>query len=67
MKGLAAEYVSTAQAAKTLGVTRARVHVFIAEKRLTAVMFGRIWMVERASLDSFKKVPRASGRPKVTV
>jgi len=56
-------YVTTAQAAKRLGVSRRRVRQFIKDGRLDAEKPGRDWLISRRSLDSFVKVQRKVGRP----
>jgi N6-adenosine-specific RNA methylase IME4 len=56
--------LTTAQAAKKLGVTPHRVIDFINGGKLVAVKQGRQWAVSRRSVVNLAKKPRQSGRPK---
>lgn len=44
-------WIPTREAAELLGVSRQRVGVLIRKKQLKAKMFGRVWMVSRASCE----------------
>jgi len=54
--------ISTAEAAKRLGVTANRVRALIDAKRLKAIKVGREWLIDPKDLDAVKK--RKTGRPK---
>jgi excisionase family DNA binding protein len=54
--------ISTAEAARRLGVTANRVRALIDAKRLKATKFGNVWMIDPKDLDAVKK--RKTGRPK---
>lgn len=53
--------LTTAQAAKELGVSTRRVRQYIEEGRLKATKAGRDYLISRRSLAAFK--PQSSGRP----
>lgn len=55
------DYISTAEAAKRLGITPRRILVLISEGRITARKIGRTHIVDPASVAAFK--PRPEGRP----
>ena len=54
--------ISTAEAAKRLGVTADRVRKMIEAKRLKATKFGNVWMIDPKDLDAVKD--RKVGRPR---
>jgi excisionase family DNA binding protein len=54
--------ISTAEAAKRLGVTDSRVRKMILSKRLKATKFGNVWMIDPKDLDALKD--RKVGRPR---
>jgi len=54
--------ISTAEAAKRLGVTTNRVRALIEAKRLKAIKVGREWLIDPKDLDAVKD--RKVGRPK---
>ena len=54
--------ISTADAAKRLGVTQSRVQKMIAAKRLKAIKVGREWLIDPKDLDAVKD--RKVGRPR---
>ena len=54
--------ISTAEAAKRLGVTQSRVQKMIAAKRLKATKFGNVWLIDPKDLDTVKD--RKVGRPR---
>jgi len=54
--------ISTAEAAKRLGVTQSRVQKMIAAKRLKAIKVGREWLIDPKDLDAVKE--RKVGRPR---
>ena len=54
--------ISTAEAAKRLGVTQSRVQKMIAAKRLKAIKVGREWLINPKDLDAVKD--RKVGRPR---
>ena len=54
--------ISTAEAAKRLGVTQSRVQKMIAAKRLKAIKVGREWLIDPKDLEAVKK--RTPGRPR---
>lgn len=53
--------LTTAQAAKELGVSTRRVRQYIEEGRLKAKKAGRDYLISSRSLAAFK--PQSSGRP----
>lgn len=55
------DYISTAEAAKRLGVNVQRVRKLISEGRITSRKIGRDHLVDPASVAAFK--PRPEGRP----
>jgi len=54
--------ISTAEAAKRLGVTQSRVQKMIAAKRLKAIKVGREWLIDPKDLEAVKD--RKVGRPR---
>ena len=54
--------ISTAEAAKRLGVTANRVRAMIEAKRLKAMKVGREWLIDPKDLDAVKE--RKVGRPR---
>ena len=54
--------ISTAEAAKRLGVTANRVRALIEAKRLKAVKLGHVWLIDPKDLDAVKD--RKVGRPR---
>jgi len=54
--------ISTAEAAKRLGVTANRVRKMILAKRLKAIKVGREWLIDPKDLDAVKD--RKVGRPR---
>ena len=54
--------ISTAEAAKRLGVTQSRVQKMITAKRLKAIKVGREWLIDPKDLDAVKD--RKVGRPR---
>ena len=54
--------ISTAEAAKRLGVTDSRVRKMILSKRLKAIKVGREWLIDPKDLDAVKD--RKVGRPR---
>ena len=54
--------ISTAEAARRLGVTANRVRVLIRSKRLKATKVGHDWLIDPIDLDSVKD--RKVGRPR---
>jgi excisionase family DNA binding protein len=54
--------ISTAEAAKRLGVTDSRVRKMILTKRLKAIKVGREWLIDPKDLDTVKD--RKVGRPR---
>ena len=54
--------ISTAEAAKRLGVTQSRVQKMIAAKRLNATKVGNVWLIDPKDLDAVKD--RKVGRPR---
>jgi excisionase family DNA binding protein len=54
--------ISTAEAAKRLGVTANRVRKMILAKRLKAIKVGREWLINPKDLDAVKD--RKVGRPR---
>lgn len=57
------EYLSTAEAAKQLGVSYYTVYEYIREKRLVAEMVGGSYIIPRQAVDEFKAKP--TGRTRV--
>ncbi len=57
------EYLSTAEAAKQLGVSYYTVYEYIREKRLVAEMIGGSYIIPRQAVDEFKAKP--TGRTRV--
>ena len=58
----AMKIITTAEAAKRLGVTANRVRAMIRAKRLNAFKFGREWLIDPKDLDAVKE--RKVGRPR---
>ncbi|HEV8430061.1 MAG TPA: excisionase family DNA-binding protein [Pyrinomonadaceae bacterium] len=58
----AMKIISTAEAAKRLGVTADRVRKMIEAKRLKATKFGNVWMIDPKDLEPLKD--RKVGRPR---
>lgn len=58
----AVKLMSTADAARKLGVTANRVRALIRGKRLKAVRVGRDWLIDAKDLEAVKK--RKPGRPR---
>lgn len=56
--------ISTAEAAKRLGVTPDRVRKMIVAKRLKATKVGNVWLIDPKDLDAVKD--RKVGRPRKT-
>jgi len=54
--------ITTAEAAKRLGVTANRVRAMIRAKRLKAFKYGREWLIDPKDLDAVKE--RKVGRPR---
>jgi excisionase family DNA binding protein len=54
--------ISTAEAAKRLGVTADRVRKMIEAKRLKATKLGTVWLIDPKDLDAVKD--RRVGRPR---
>jgi len=54
--------ISTAEAAKRLGVTQSRVQKMISAKRLKAIKVGREWLIDPKDLEAVKD--RKVGRPR---
>ena len=54
--------ISTAEAARRLGVTANRVRVLIRSKRLKATKVGHDWLIDPKDLDAVKE--RRVGRPR---
>ena len=54
--------ISTAEAAKRLGVTTNRVRAMIEAKRLKAMKVGREWLIDPKDLEAVKD--RKVGRPR---
>jgi len=54
--------ISTAEAAKRLGVTQNRVRALIEAKRLKATKVGNVWLIDPKDLDAVKD--RKVGRPR---
>lgn len=61
---MAEQLLSVTQAAKEIGVNRARVLVFIEEKRLRARKAGNQYVLKASDVRGFKAVARDPGRPK---
>ena len=55
---------STAEVAKSLGISTRRVTKLIEDGVLKAEKIGRSWFIDEASLDAFAMQPRKSGRPR---
>jgi excisionase family DNA binding protein len=60
----AMKIISTAEAAKRLGVTANRVRAMIESKRLKATKVGNVWVIDPKDLDAVKD--RKVGRPRKT-
>jgi excisionase family DNA binding protein len=54
--------ISTAEAAKRLGVTANRVRALIDAKRLKATKLGNVWLIEPKDLEAVRQ--RKPGRPR---
>jgi excisionase family DNA binding protein len=59
------EFVSSADAAKFLGIKQMSIHALIRDGRLPAVMVAYRWLIQRDQLEEFAKtyVPK-QGRPR---
>jgi excisionase family DNA binding protein len=55
--------LTTAQAAKILGLKPRRVRVFCATGRLKARRHGSEWAITAESVEAFRLVPRRTGNP----
>jgi len=55
--------ISASEAAKRLGITRARLYCYIRDGRLKATKFASVWMIDTKDLAKLKRLPR--GRPPV--
>ena len=60
----AMKIITTAEAARRLGVTSNRVRAMIRANRLKAFKFGREWLIDPKDLDAVKE--RKVGRPRKT-
>jgi excisionase family DNA binding protein len=58
----AMKIISTAEAAKRLGVTANRVRAMIEAKRLKATKVGNVWLIDPKDLEAVKN--RKVGRPR---
>jgi excisionase family DNA binding protein len=58
----AMKIISTAEAARRLGVTANRVRAMIEAKRLKATKVGNVWLIDPKDLDAVKD--RKVGRPR---
>ena len=58
----AMKIISTAEAAKRLGVTANRVRAMIEAKRLKATKVGSVWLIDPKDLEAVKN--RKVGRPR---
>jgi excisionase family DNA binding protein len=54
-------FYSTTTAAEILGVSSARVLIFIRDGRLPAEKVGRTWIISPDDLEEFRKKPRPQG------
>lgn len=54
--------ITTPEAAAELGVSVERVSQLVRAGRLRARRAGRVWLIDRASLRTFRRLP--AGRPK---
>jgi len=57
------EFLTIRQVAEILGLSRQRIQQLCAQGRLGRRP-GRDWVITRAELEAFKKLPRRAGRPK---
>lgn len=57
-------FLTTTQAAQTLGVTAHQVRVLCRAGRIKADKFGHIWMIAREEVVRFAEFPRKRGRQK---
>lgn len=55
-------YISTDQAAKSLGISKQRVYQYIEEKRLPAFRVGNVILLQTEAVKQFK--PNITGRPR---
>jgi len=55
--------LTSVQAAKILGITKARVNQFVRAGRLKAELFGRVYIFDPAEVKRFSKIKRPLGRP----
>lgn len=56
--------ITVAEAASRLGVNRQRVYALIADGRLPARRFGRVWVIDPADLERPEVKYRPTGYPK---
>jgi excisionase family DNA binding protein len=54
------EYLTTQQSAEILGVSRQRILILIAQKRLSAQKMGRDWMIKPSDLEAFVRRPQGN-------
>ena len=60
------DFLTTAEAARALGIDRSRVLRLITLGRLPATRFGRAWMITATDLDAVRERPTGypKGRPR---
>jgi len=58
------QYLTQAEVAKKLNLTRQRVGQFVRDGRLSAVRISRYVLITPAALDKFQKIERRNGFPR---
>ena len=56
-------FFTPADAAAALGISERLVRAYCRSGRLRAEHVGRFWLIEKRSLQDFKKTPRPRGNP----
>lgn len=62
MADLSGEYITPAEAAEVVGVSKRRIYQFIEEDRIDFIKFGRFFLIRKDSLDNVKD--RTPGYPR---
>jgi excisionase family DNA binding protein len=60
----ASNYMTTAEAAKALGVSVIRVRQFAEKGRIHSIRLGPIIVFDSRDIEKFAAIPRVHGRPK---
>lgn len=60
----AIDALTIAEAAERCGISARRVQDLVYAGRLVAQKFGKVWFIERASVEHYAATPRKAGRPR---